>query len=114
MAVESDENLAESLIDEEEMEIAMNSPVATMIPEENYEVIKQGIATGSFNFGRKNNRHEHESDAKALAGLCEPMQKRHKKTIFTPVRDEEESKADREKANEGNVNLAKGYYGKFH
>ena len=114
MAVESDEDLPESLIDEEELEVAMSSPVASMIPEEKYEVIKQGIAVGSFSFGRKNNRHEHESDARALAALCEPMRKRDKKTIVTPVRDEEESKADREKANEGNANLAKGYYGKFH
>ena len=99
MGVEENEDLAVSLLDEEDLEEAMNSPVASMIPEGNYEMAKQGIATGSFSFGRKNNRHEHESDAKALAGLCEPMRKRHKKTIFTPVRDEEESKADREKAN---------------
>ena len=114
MGVEENEDLAVSLIDEEDLEEAMNSPVASMIPEGNYEMAKQGIATGAFSFGRGNNRKDHESDAKALAAMCEPILKRRHKTLITPIKGKEESKVDREKENEGNANPAKGYYGRFH
>ena len=76
--------------------------------------MQEGLETGAFSFGRRNNRHEHENDVKALFALMEPTNKRLHKTESFVINNEEEKKTEEKKANEGNACPAKGFYGRKH